>query len=125
MCGGVQGGFAAKSRGGGGGKAQASVGRTHRAIVVSHHCDGRVEALLIHRSGSSLGSTEVGIAMPAVNEGNQWSWARVNKSVTAAPGRELGMGPVDAVDNSVVADSQCIDPTDVAWNQEGGRWCLC
>ena len=108
-----------------GGKAQASVSRAHGAVVVPHHCDGRVKALLIHRSGSSLGSTEVGIAMPAVDEGNQWSWAGVNKSVTAAPGRELGMGPVDAMDHSVVADGQCVDPTDVALDQGGRRWCVC
>ena len=106
-------------------QTQASVSHAHGTVIVPHHCNGRVETLLIHRPGSPLGGTEVEIAMPAVNEGDQWSWARVDKTITDAPGREIGMGPVDAMDNSVVADSQCIDPTDVAWNQEGGRWCVC
>ena len=48
-------------------QTQASVSHAHGPVIVSHHCNGRVEVLLVHRPDGALGGTEVEVALPAID----------------------------------------------------------
>ena len=104
------------------GQATACVLKAHGPVVISHHCHRRVKILLINHPSCILSSTEVGVALPAIDQGEQSPFTGVNESISNAPRGAVWVGLVDALDYRVVADGQRVDAANVAWYQADWRW---
>ena len=49
------------------GQASACVLQAHGPVVISHHCHRRIKVLLVDSPSCGLSSTEVGVALPAID----------------------------------------------------------
>ena len=79
---------------------------------------------MVDHPSSILSGTKVGVALPAIDQGEERPFAGVDVSICSAPGRLVWIGLVDPLEYRMVADRQRVYTADVAWDQMRWSWWL-